>query len=700
MREVKLSKLSSPLTVLSMGIAAVLWSQAASAAPTEDVPNVTLQTITVTANSSVRDGLQSDSVYIDDYVPAAQASHLSDFLDVVPGVEVGGTSSVNQRVRVRGLDDTNLKVTIDGARQEGALFYHMGDVTIDPDLLKQAEVAVGNNSVTLGNDAIGGGVAFETVDAVDLLKPGQKIGAKLHAGYGSNNDELLTSATVYAAPTDNIDLLAYYGKRNADSGEDGKGHSIQTEDSEGENILLKAGAYVGDAHHVGASFSSTENEGLYPLRPDFPASTGVGSWNEILPQKVKRETYALDYNYNPASSLIDVDANVYQTETTISRDTDYTENLGYDWEAGVQTTGAKIQNTSVIDSNIFEGIKGTHKLIAGIEHYKKESEMSRDAVTTGSDEATNTSVYLEDQWQMGKLSLTPGVRYDRYESPEFVSGGKTYDNVVGALAASYEITPSTQVFASYTQLFNGPDLSQAIFNQDGSDTFVNSDLKAEEGDNTEVGIVKTLRGLTTSDDTLQLSAKYFETNIENYIEFVRTGGTRIGLDCNTGALGGSCQGVVNSDEDYKIKGVELAADYRANNFSMGLSYARARSKGEDTGYNIASVSGSSSESGDKYMVNLGYAPTDTIDLGWRSTYVASVTPNTGDDDIEKPNYDVHDIYMTYTPAQIEGLKATLGVYNIFDETYASHASRNNALDDNYTDFEMGRNIKTSLTYQF
>lgn len=330
--------------------------------------------------------------------------------------------------------------------------------------------------------------------------------------------------------------------------------------------------------------------------------------------------------------------------------------------------------------------------------------MTRDFGNASTDEATNTSVYLEDQWQMGKLSLTPGVRYDRYESPEYVSAGKTYDNVVGALAASYEIAPRTQIFASYTQLFNGPDLSQTIFNTDGVDTYVNNDLKAEEGDNAEVGIATTLRGLTMADDSLKLSAKYFETNIENYIEFVRAGGSRTGMNCTTGQLGTSaapeaCQGVINNDEDFKIKGVELSADYRADNFNMGLSYARARSKGEDTGYNISSVSGSGSESGDKYMVNLGYAPTNTTELGWRSTYVADVTPNTAGDDNEKPDYDVHDIFMTYTPTQIEGLKATLGVYNIFDETYASHASRN-SIDDAYTDFEMGRNIKTSLTYQF
>ncbi len=687
MREVKSATFSNQLTVLSMTVSAILWSQMAMAA--EELPSTTLQTITVTANSSVREKVQEDGVYVEDYTPAQQASHLSDFLNVVPGVTVGGTSAVNQRIRIRGLEDSNLKVTIDGARQEGKLFYHMGDLTLDPDLLKQADVAVGNNSVTLGNDAIGGAVAFKTVDAADLLKPGQRIGAKLHAGYASNNDELLTSATVFAAPTDNVDLLAYYGKRDTSSGEDGNGREL-FEDSKTESILLKAGAYIADDHHIGANFSQTEKKGIFPFRPDFPSRS-----EPPIPQQVKRDTYGIDYKYNPSNPLIDVDTNVYQTKTRILRDSEYLTDPGFDFNAQVKTTGAKIQNTSNIATNV-----GTHKLISGIEHYKKESEMERDFVKTGSDEATNTSVYLEDQWQMGKFSLTPGVRYDRYKSPDFIAGGKTYDNVVGALAASYEIAPLTQVFASYTQLFNGPDLSQTIFNSDGDKTYVNNDLKAEEGSNAEVGIITTLRDLTVAGDALQLSGKYFETDIENYIEFVRSGGTRPGLNCGNGQPVGACQGVVNKDEDYKIKGVELAADYKMNNFSMGLSYSRARSKGEDTGYSIPSVTGSSSESGDKYMVNLAYAPTETTDIGWRSTYVASVMPNTGENDIEKPSYNVHDIFMNYSPKQVDGLKATLGVYNLFDEAYASHSSRLNPIDDVTTDFEKGRNIKASLTYQF
>ncbi|SJM72846.1 TonB-dependent receptor domain-containing protein [Psychrobacter piechaudii] len=684
MRKTSLNNLSP----LFLAITSILVVQAASAEA--DMPTMTMQKITVTSDSSVRESVQQDEVYNEDYTPAQQASHLSDFLEVVPGVSIGGTSSVNQRIRVRGLDDTNLKVSIDGARQEGALFYHMGDVTIDPDLLKQTEVAVGNNSVTLGNDALGGAVAFKTVDAADLLKPGQKIGAKLHAGYASNNDEVLTSATVFAAPAENVDLLAYYGKRNVESGEDGEGREL-FEDSKGENILLKAGATIADDHRIGASFSRTEKKGVFPFRPDFPSRP-----EDPIPQQVKRDTYNVDYGFDPANPLIDVSANAYQTKTQILRDSD--GEAGYEFDAEVKTTGAKIENISMIESSV-----GNHKLIAGVEHYKKESAMSRDFAKASSDEAKNTSVYLEDQWRLDKLTLTPGVRYDRYESPRFVSDGKIYNNVVGALAASYEIAPRTQIFASYTELFNGPDLGQAIFNSNGEGMYVNKDLKPEEGYNSEIGISTTLRDLTTANDALQLSAKYFKSNIENYQQFIRTGNSagRYGLNCTTGARGSAgnlqdCQGMINSDEDYEIKGVELAANYTTNNFGMGLSYSRARSEGDKTGNSIPSVSGGSADSGDRYMVNLNYDPTSELGLGWRSTYVDSITDKNG---ISKPSYDVHDVYMSYAPRQFQDIKATLGVYNIFDETYANHSSRLSESEAT-TDFEPGRNIKASLTYQF
>ena len=119
--------------------------------------------------------------------------------------------------------------------------------------------------------------------------------------------------------------------------------------------------------------------------------------------------------------------------------------------------------------------------------------------------------------------------------------------------------------------FNGPDLGPTVFNSNGEGIYVNDDLKPEEGYNSEVGVTTMLRDLTIADDALQLSAKYFRSNIENYQQFMRTGSRpgRFGIDCETGWIGGDCQGMFNSDEDYKIDGVELAANYTTRDFGMG-----------------------------------------------------------------------------------------------------------------------------------
>ena len=56
---------SSRLSVLSIGVATALFAQMANAA--EAMPSTTLQTITVTANTSVRENVQEDSVYTVSY---------------------------------------------------------------------------------------------------------------------------------------------------------------------------------------------------------------------------------------------------------------------------------------------------------------------------------------------------------------------------------------------------------------------------------------------------------------------------------------------------------------------------------------------------------------------------------------------------------------------------------------------------------
>jgi hemoglobin/transferrin/lactoferrin receptor protein len=93
-------------------------------------------------------------------IETKQADHLSDLLRDLPGVDVGGTHSINNRINIRGLQDENLDITLDGAKVQNAnMFHHIGNLLINPDILKKADIQVGTNSVVSGS--LGGSVAFK-----------------------------------------------------------------------------------------------------------------------------------------------------------------------------------------------------------------------------------------------------------------------------------------------------------------------------------------------------------------------------------------------------------------------------------------------------------------------------------------------------------------------------------------------------------
>lgn len=120
----------------------------------------------------------SESLGTDD-LSVKQADHMSDLLRDIPGVDVGGTHSVNQRINIRGLNETDLDIRLDGASQHANMFHHIGNLTLNPDILKSADIQVGNNSVT--QSGLGGAVYFETKNAKDLLRGDEQFGVRVLA---------------------------------------------------------------------------------------------------------------------------------------------------------------------------------------------------------------------------------------------------------------------------------------------------------------------------------------------------------------------------------------------------------------------------------------------------------------------------------------------------------------------------------------
>ncbi len=116
-------------------------------------------------------------------------SDLIELLEDIPALEVsGGPRRTGQTLSLRGLGRENVTLLIDGARQNFNS-AHDGVLFLDPSLLGRVESVRGSAASLYGSGAAGGVVAFETLEADDLLEDGQRYGVRASAGYRSVNEE-------------------------------------------------------------------------------------------------------------------------------------------------------------------------------------------------------------------------------------------------------------------------------------------------------------------------------------------------------------------------------------------------------------------------------------------------------------------------------------------------------------------------------
>ena len=168
--------LSSRLTCrgvsgLMFGVAACALSAGAEEA--EPVAELRADEVTVYGTSNpiaVFDYPGQVSVVSRDDIELLIPSTPSDLLRDVPGVDFsGGPRRTGEVPSIRGLSGDNVLILLDGARQS-FISGHDGRFFIDPELISTVEVVRGPASSLYGSGAVGGVLAFETVDAADLLR--------------------------------------------------------------------------------------------------------------------------------------------------------------------------------------------------------------------------------------------------------------------------------------------------------------------------------------------------------------------------------------------------------------------------------------------------------------------------------------------------------------------------------------------------
>lgn len=659
--------------------------------------------------------VESSSLYLKgEDLEQKQADHISDLLRTIPGVDVGGAHSLNQRITIRSMDDKDIDITIDGARQNAYMYHHMGNLQIHADILKSVDIEVGTNSVI--NSGLGGSVAFETKSAQELLTEEQRFGARLQAGVGDNSGDSF-SVTAYGLLSDNIDFLAYYNHVNRDNYEVGGGEitdsngdviegtdgTVRGMEGEVDAALLKFGWNMTDNQRLTLSYESYVDEGDYSYRPDMGLATdlaiGDGLGTPLLwPTKFSRDTFTLGYDLSFGESS-QLKATLFSNTSELWRDENGWSEAGWDDYAGIITGEAKNTGANVIAVTAFDDVLSMdHEVTYGFDYVNYETAFNAAYPTpeTSSESLATLAIFAQDKIGLGYgFSLIPGIRYQQ-DDVESAVVTDTFSSTNLAIAAEYEATDNLLFRLSTTEVYKSPEIGE-VFTGAGLYDVENADIEAEHGTNAEFSIA--YQDAVLGADSFSVGGTIFNTLIQDYIyDYAENPETGRYWKDNIG--------------DMEIVGYEAYLGYQLGHLSTQITYSSAESE-LAAAFEYPELDGArlDRQQGDTLSASIDYEISGyNVFLHWDILSVSDVEAGKDIDgaslDNSKDAYTVQNISARWTPQSLQGLTVVLGVDNLFDEFYASQSSRTGVsfhprFGELYLfDYEPGRNIKATVSYNF
>lgn len=656
------------------------------------------------------------SVVTREDLDALAPSSISDALRDVPGLNFsGGPRRTGETPSLRGLSGQNVLILLDGARQSFSS-AHDGRFYLDPDLIGTAEIVKGPASALYGSGAVGGVLAFESVDAADLLKDGQSWGVRTRVGYQSVNEEVLGSVTAFTRQ-DAFDGLASFGVRQSGDIELGSGADLPSDD-EIQNVLLKGGYAFSGAFRIEGSWQRFENTAIEPNNGQGTLGTGNSVLDRDIEKDITTDTFRLGLDFNPASNdWIDTTLTAYQTTSEVD---EFDQTVPRTTVREIETTGVSARNASQFTVGAFE----TTFTIGG-DWYKDEQvgtdtetlDGIRGGVPDGESEFMGIFAQLEASVDTGtgNFLFIPGIRYDEFESSSSIAPGqKNSDDAISPrFAASYGPLEWFRVFGSYSEGFRAPSVNELyldgvhfniphpiLFNPAmGSFVFApnnfipNPDLVPENTETVEVGIGFNFANLVSDKDRLQAKVSYFETNADNLInltvDFAPDAGCFTPPFFQPCTFGTSKSANVDRAE---LEGFEAELRYDSDRVFAQASFATIEGTDLSNGADIGSLTP------DRFTLNVGVKlPEWDTRMGARlqhaSDFEQNMSDGMGDFTIvdARNSYTVVDLYTTWQPDFANGIRFDVGIDNVFDENYERVFAGVS---------EPARNLKIAASWQF
>ncbi|EHQ52557.1 TonB-dependent receptor [Ectothiorhodospira sp. PHS-1] len=628
---------------------------------------------------------------IDERVKRLEQEQARDMRDIFSGevnADVAGGVRNGQRLYLRGVEGSNVNITVDGARQGQNLYNHRGGLgNVDPDILKRIDIQPGPPAADDGHGALGGSIRFETVDAQDRLRPDQPLGARVRAGYASADKGTRASASLYGLAGQGVGLLGHVSWHDHDDLRTGEGDRTPYSGGRDESYLFKLSALGMPDHQLRLGTERHEASGLqFQQRGDYPWQMQPDDLSTRPPrhQTLLREQHTLDYRFNPSAPLVDLKLNLYQSTNRWQGKTpsDLVERFTSDGQ------GYDLRNTFHYGGDAVQG-----GLVVGIDQLRDRGTNHRQGRGDRRNRYENQGIYLQNRVQFADTRLSFGVRHDDFEASFRNNTTRT-----GNTATSYNLSGETglgggfTVFGGYGESargagtipihFAGNVVEGALIN--GS---ADGRLAPEVSRQGEAGV--RWEGLGAGGASIRMEALAFQNRIQDAILFDQPGSGGLGRRPVTE--------LYNSDQTATFKGYEIRAAYAAGRFTGGIGFMRLDTDGLPSQPQFLARFGA--PQGDRLILDLGYLPQDGLELTYRLTAVGRLTDVPADQTvfIEKSGYTTHDLAAVWTPAGLSNLSFDLAVRNLFDKSYSRHTTLS---QNELSTLEPGRDIRLGARYVF
>ncbi|WP_031840171.1 TonB-dependent receptor domain-containing protein, partial [Vibrio parahaemolyticus] len=310
-------------------------------------------------------------------------------------------------------------------------------------------------------------------------------------------------------------------------------------------------------------------------------------------------------------------------------------------------------------------------------------------------------LFLQDEITVGNFTITPGVRWDAFETDPGDTSSNPSGNAAsdykkfsdsaftGRLGSVYKLNEQHRLFAQISQGFRAPDFQELYYSfgnpMHGYIFKPNPDLKAEDSISYEFG-------WRHNNDISSSEVSVFYSDYDNFIESKTVSGTW------TPVTDPAIQQYVNIGKA-TIKGIEFSNQLSWNKFmpieGFSSRVAAAYTEGEDGNNNpLNSVNPWNLVAGFNYDSEQNWGTTLTIN------YTASKDKSDINDDKVLPisAATVVDITAYYKP--IKDLTLRAGLFNVTDEEYYNWNDVRDLQTENKDLTQAGRNWSITAKYEF